>query len=64
LATSAGNRDWRDERRAEDVIDDLFQLMPEQIKPTFAWVHLFDAHWPASIVCIQQQQRQIRIRKV
>ncbi len=38
--------DWRDERRAGEVIDDALDTMPDYSGPTFAWVHLFDAHWP------------------
>ena len=46
LTSSAAARDWKDERRAEDVIDDFLVLMKDQSGPVFSWVHLFDAHWP------------------
>lgn len=46
LTSSAAARDWSDERRAEDVIDDFLVLMKDQSGPVFSWVHLFDAHWP------------------
>ncbi|HCH61463.1 MAG: hypothetical protein CL927_15365 [Deltaproteobacteria bacterium] len=40
-------RDWRDERRARDVIDDAIERMDAlPAGPVFSWVHLFDAHWP------------------
>ena len=40
-------RDWRDERRATDVIDDAIEILGELPNgPVFSWVHLFDAHWP------------------
>ena len=38
--------DWRDERRAEEVVDDAIETLSGFDGPTFAWVHLFDAHWP------------------
>lgn len=46
LTSSAATRDWRDERRAGDVVDDFIRLMNKQSGPVFSWVHLFDAHWP------------------
>ncbi len=40
-------RDWRDERRATEVVDDAIAMMDELSPgPVFSWVHLFDAHWP------------------
>lgn len=40
-------RDWRDERRATDVVDDAIELLGGLPSgPVFTWVHLFDAHWP------------------
>lgn len=40
-------RDWRDERRATDVIDDAIDILGDfETGPVFSWVHLFDAHWP------------------
>ena len=40
-------RDWRDERRAGEVIDDALELLDDiEPGPVFSWVHLFDAHWP------------------
>ena len=41
-------RDWRDERLAEEVVDDVMAILPKSDKPCFLWVHLFDAHWPYS----------------
>ncbi len=38
--------DWRDERRAGDVVDDALTLLPEMEGSKFVWLHLFDAHWP------------------
>lgn len=40
--------DWRDERRASEVIDDALATLAAQPEdaPLFVWVHLFDAHWP------------------
>lgn len=40
--------DWRDQRTADEVIDDALMALPELDKdgPIFVWVHLFDAHWP------------------
>lgn len=39
--------DWRDQRRADDVIDDALETLPTLgDAPLFVWVHLFDAHWP------------------
>lgn len=41
--------DWRDERRADEVVDDAIETLVtlrEGDRPVFAWVHLFDAHWP------------------
>lgn len=40
--------DWRDERSADQVVDDAIQTLgavPDDA-PLFVWVHLFDAHWP------------------
>jgi len=40
-------RDWRDERRAGEVVDDAIGLLGALPPgPVFSWVHLFDAHWP------------------
>jgi tetratricopeptide (TPR) repeat protein len=38
--------DWRDERPAEQVVGDMLEMLDEAEGPMFAWVHLFDAHWP------------------
>jgi len=39
--------DWRDQRRADEVVDDALQTLPRlRAGPVFSWVHLFDAHWP------------------
>jgi tetratricopeptide (TPR) repeat protein len=38
--------DWRDERPAGDVVDDALAALAGVDGPVFAWVHLFDAHWP------------------
>ncbi len=38
--------DWRDERPADEVVDDALASLRELEGPVFAWVHLFDAHWP------------------
>ncbi len=38
--------DWRDERPAGDVVDDALAALADVHGPVFAWVHLFDAHWP------------------
>lgn len=38
--------DWRDERRAGDVVDDALRLLDGVDGPSFVWLHLFDAHWP------------------
>jgi len=46
LARLPTQLDWRDERRAGEVIDDALQTLEDFEGPVFAWVHLFDAHWP------------------
>ena len=39
--------DWRDQRRAGEVIDDALAMLDQAgDRPAFVWVHLFDAHWP------------------
>ncbi len=38
--------DWRDQRRANEVVDDAIASLAELQGPVLAWVHLFDAHWP------------------
>ncbi len=38
--------DWRDERRAGEVVDDAIATLADLPGPVFAWVHLFDAHAP------------------
>ena len=54
--------DWRDERRADEVVDDAIEALSAiragtglsevdgtplaADAPLFVWVHLFDAHWP------------------
>lgn len=38
--------DWRDERPADAVVDDALATLAGHEGPVFAWVHLFDAHWP------------------
>ncbi|MBT3219541.1 MAG: sulfatase, partial [Proteobacteria bacterium] len=40
--------DWRDQRTADEVIDDALETLTkfDRDKPWFVWVHLFDAHWP------------------
>lgn len=39
--------DWRDQRRANEVIDDALETLKDSPdKPAFVWLHLFDAHWP------------------
>lgn len=40
--------DWRDQRRADEVVDDALATLKKAPtgQPVFAWVHLFDAHWP------------------
>jgi arylsulfatase A-like enzyme/Flp pilus assembly protein TadD len=38
--------DWRDQRTADEVIDDALAVYPNLEGPVFSWVHLFDAHWP------------------
>ncbi|MEQ1504870.1 MAG: sulfatase-like hydrolase/transferase, partial [Myxococcota bacterium] len=41
--------DWSDQRRADEVVDDVIASLaaiPDDGRPVFAWVHLFDAHWP------------------
>ncbi len=39
--------DWRDQRRADEVVDDALVTLPQLREgPIFSWVHLFDAHWP------------------
>ncbi|MCB9764208.1 MAG: sulfatase-like hydrolase/transferase [Alphaproteobacteria bacterium] len=38
--------DWRDERRADEVVDDALATLADAEGPLFVWVHLFDAHWP------------------
>ncbi len=39
-------RDWRDQRRADEVVDDAIATLDDLSGPVFAWVHLFDPHWP------------------
>lgn len=39
-------QDWRDQRTADQVIDDVAAQLPHLEGPVFMWVHLFDAHWP------------------
>ncbi|MBX2797339.1 MAG: sulfatase-like hydrolase/transferase [Myxococcales bacterium] len=39
---------WREQRPADEVIDDVLgtlDALPDDA-PVFAWVHLFDPHWP------------------
>jgi arylsulfatase A-like enzyme/Flp pilus assembly protein TadD len=40
--------DWRDQRTADEVIEDALQTLKDapEGKPQFVWLHLFDAHWP------------------
>jgi len=38
--------DWRDQRRAGEVIDDALETLADAEGPLFVWVHLFDPHWP------------------
>ena len=38
--------DWRDQRVATEVVDDTLSTLSSLTGPVFAWVHLFDAHWP------------------
>src|SRR5690606_23802906 len=38
--------DWRTERPAGEVVDDALDWLEDVDGPAFAWVHLFDAHWP------------------
>ncbi|MBN1334583.1 MAG: sulfatase-like hydrolase/transferase [Deltaproteobacteria bacterium] len=38
--------DWRDERRAGEVVDDAIAVLSDLDGPLFVWVHLFDAHAP------------------
>lgn len=46
LARLPTQLDWRDERPADMVVDDAMATMADWEGSTFAWVHLFDAHWP------------------
>jgi len=47
LGASPSDLDWRDQRRADEVVDDALRTLPGLgTGPVFAWVHLFDAHWP------------------
>lgn len=39
-------RDWRDQRRADEVVEDALGILPTLDGPAFVWLHLFDAHWP------------------
>jgi choline-sulfatase len=39
-------QDWRDQRTADDVVQDVLRQLPHLDGPVFMWVHLFDAHWP------------------
>lgn len=39
---------WRDQRPADEVVDDVLgtlDALPDD-GPVFAWVHLYDPHWP------------------
>ncbi len=38
--------DWRDERRAEEVVDDALASLAGLEPPLFVWLHFFDPHWP------------------
>jgi tetratricopeptide (TPR) repeat protein len=38
--------DWRDQRAADEVIDDALETLEGAEGPLFVWIHLFDAHWP------------------
>ena len=42
--------DWRDQRRADEVIEDAIQTLEDRglpaDQPIFVWIHLFDPHWP------------------
>ncbi len=40
--------DWRDQRRADQVVDDVLTTLPslDGDSPVHVWVHLFDPHWP------------------
>lgn len=38
--------DWRDQRTADQVVDDVISTLDDARGPHFVWVHLFDPHWP------------------
>lgn len=45
----AGGSIWRSERRAGEAVDDLLGWMEAErdpARPTFAWLHLYDPHFP------------------
>ncbi len=46
LADLPTRLNWRDERDAKEVVDDAIAHLEVADGPVFAWVHLFDAHWP------------------
>jgi arylsulfatase A-like enzyme/tetratricopeptide (TPR) repeat protein len=45
---SADQLEWRHQRRADEVVDDAIHTLQALggDQPVFAWVHLFDPHWP------------------
>lgn len=38
--------DWRDQRTADEVVDDAMRTLEGEDGDWFVWVHLFDPHWP------------------
>lgn len=38
--------DWRDQRLADEVVEDALGHLRGREGPVFVWVHFFDAHWP------------------
>jgi tetratricopeptide (TPR) repeat protein len=46
MVHDAASQDWRDQRPANEVIDDALRDLRDVDGPVFAWIHLFDAHWP------------------
>jgi Flp pilus assembly protein TadD len=46
LRRAPTQRDWSDQRTAGHVITDALETLAPIAGPVFAWVHLFDPHWP------------------
>lgn len=46
MVHDAASQDWRDQRPANEVVDDALRDLEGVDGPVFTWLHMFDAHWP------------------